>query len=107
MAATQPSGLKMAHQLQSLGIVVSRIQSEIRITVNIIYGLHHAHDEFYDMVLRIHDKLSRPPIYYQLQSNFRNLAEVFNSRLIEVLELESRIQNCINSVCRIHSACTN
>lgn len=100
MVVTQLSSLQMAHQLRSLAILVARIGSEMRITVDILYGLQRAHNEFYDMVLNSHDSLCRPPIYHRLQSDFRNLAETFNSRLIEVIELESRIRHCFNLVSR-------
>jgi len=66
--------------------------------VDILRGLQGAHNEFYEIVLKNHDISSRPPIYHWLQSDFRNLAETFNSRLIEVMELDSRIRNCISSL---------
>ncbi|KIM79657.1 hypothetical protein PILCRDRAFT_10153 [Piloderma croceum F 1598] len=94
-AVTQSSGLKTTRQLHSLAIVVARMGSEIRITVDILYGLQRAHNEFYDMVLKTHDRFSRPPIYHRLQSDFLNLVKTFSSCLIEVIELESRIRNCI------------
>ena len=56
MAVTQSS--KTTHQLHSLAIVVVRMGSEIRITVDILYRLRRAHDEFYDMVLKIRDEFS-------------------------------------------------
>jgi hypothetical protein len=70
----------------------------MRITLDILYGLQRAHNEFYEMVIKNHDKLSRPSIYHRLQSDFRNLAETFNSCLIEANELESRIRNCFSLV---------
>lgn len=95
--AMRPSS-KMTRQLHSLAILVARICSEIRITADILCGLQIAHNEFYNMVLKSLDIPSRPPIYHQLQTDFRNLAETFKSRLIEVSELDRRIHMCINSV---------
>jgi hypothetical protein len=99
IAMTQLSGLKKARQLQSLAILIARIGSEMRITLDILRGLQGAHNEFYEIVLKKDSISSRPPIYHRLQSDFRNLAETFNSRLIEVIELDSRIRSCISSVC--------
>ena len=98
MTITEPSGLKITRQLHSLAIVMARIGSEMRITIDILNGLQRAHDEFYNMVLKASDRYSRPPIYHRLQSDFLNLAETFNSRLIEVVELQSRVRNCSNLV---------
>jgi|SRR5882762_11816135 hypothetical protein len=99
MSLTSPSSLKLTRQLHSLAILMARIGSELRITIDILRGLQSAHDQFYDIALKNHTKTSRPPIYHRLQSDFRNLSETFNSRLIEVTELDSRIRICINSVC--------